>query len=147
MQIIVYKWKYNSDPVPISFNQNFSYKPLAKPYHGIYKIRAYSVFNSLEMKTGSNRQPVYNMPSYNQSMLWTVFTRDWGNRDSCLQPCLSGSGEAAAMNHPPPPRENKGLVANELNGKFADLGFLRSKILFHRSQHQRTEKREESAAP
>ena len=58
-----------SDPVPISFNQNFSYKPLAKLYHGIYKIRAYSVFYSYEMKTGTNRQPVYNKPSYNQSML------------------------------------------------------------------------------
>ena len=100
-----------SDPVPISFNQHFSYKPLAKPYHGIYKSRAYSVFYSLEMKTGTNRQPVYNKPSYNQSMLWTVFTRDWGNKDSCLQLCLSGSREAAAMNHP---RENKGLVVNEL---------------------------------
>ena len=97
-----------SDPVPISFTQHFSYKPLAKPYHGIYKSRAYSVglLYSLEMKTGTNRQSVYN-----QSMLWAVFTRDWGNKDSCLQPCLSGSGEAAAMNHP---RENKGLVANEL---------------------------------
>ena len=132
MQILVYKWKYNffySDPVPIPFNQNFSYKPLAKPYHGIYKIRAYSVFYSLEMKTGTNRQPVYNKPSYNQSMLRTVFTRDWGNRGCCLQPCLSGSGEAAAMNHP---RENKGLVANELSNLYCGVNSSKSNLSNHK---------------
>ena len=111
LQMEVYRGLLNNDPVPISFNQNFSYKPLAKPYHDIYKIKVYTVFYSLEIKTGTHRQPVYNKPSDNQSMLWNEFTRHWGSRGSCQQPCLSGSGEAAGMNHP---LENKGLVANEL---------------------------------
>ena len=112
LQMEVYRGLLNNDPVPISFNQNFSYKPLAKPYHDIYQIKVYTVFYSLEIKTGTHRQPVYNKPSDNQSMLWNEFTRHWGSRGSCQQPCLSGSGEAAGMNHP---LENKGLVANELN--------------------------------
>ena len=77
----------------------------------IYQIKVYTVFYSLEIKSGMNRQPVYNKPSNNQSMLWNVFTQHWGSRGSCQQPCLSGSGEAAGMNHS---CENKGLVANEL---------------------------------
>ena len=114
LEMEVYRGLLNNDPVPISLNQNFSYKPLANPHHdigGLYQIKVYTVFYSLEIKTGTNRQPVYNKPSNNQSMLWNEFTQHWGSRGSCQQLCLSGSGEAAGMNHS---CENKGLVVNEL---------------------------------
>ena len=57
LEMEVYRGLLINDPVPISFNQNFSYKPLAKPYHDIYQIKVYTVFYSLEIKTGTNRQP------------------------------------------------------------------------------------------
>ena len=78
----VYRGLLNIDPVPISFNQNFSYKPLAKPYHDIYQIKVYTVFYSLEIKTGTNRQPVYNKPSPTISQ--------------CCGTSLHGNGEVEA---------------------------------------------------
>ena len=78
----VYRGLLNNDPVPTSFNQNFSYKPLAKPYHGIYQIKVYTVFYSLEIKTGTN--------------LGNLFTTNPPTISQCYGMSLHGTGEVEA---------------------------------------------------